>query len=106
MTNKEKLEIIDKKLDELFEFLNKNVAIDLLLNDYKQLTQAIHNLNNLETLKINVLSDYEKEEENKQTLITPSTTYICPKCKKEVIVYGKFLSGMCYDCNHKLVKKK
>jgi hypothetical protein len=66
MTNKEKLEIIDKKLDELYWALNTEITKDLLLSDYRNLTQSIYNLestklllepieNNLEIEKIYIL---------------------------------------------------
>ena len=94
MTNKEKLEIINKKLEMLYEELND--LEDFTTDAQHNITQAIYNLESSKLLLEPI--------ENNLGLDKP-TTYMCPKCKKEVNVYGKLLSGMCYDCNHKLVKK-
>lgn len=118
MTNKEKLEIIDKRLNVLYVKLENLHASEV----QKNITQAIYNLEStkllLEPIE-NILDvknhhDYITEgcyiktikDKNAYGNILISDYYICPKCKKEVKVYGEFIDGQCLSCNQKLVKKE
>lgn len=103
MTNEEKLEIINKVLNVCYETINLNIHNNKLIpkeltTNFKDITQAIYNLESTRLLLEPIENNLFEEEK--------PTTYICPKCNKEVDVYGNFISGMCYDCNKKLVKKK
>lgn len=67
MTNKEKIEIIDKALNELYKILNNN-GVKIFISETKgananfpkDITQAIYNL---ETIKLGLLIEIKNEKE-------------------------------------------
>lgn len=122
MTNKEKLEIIDKKLEMLYEELDdlKNYTSDA----QKNITQAIYNLESTRLLLENdidfntqgqekidenlppfIEGTIEQIEEDDLLIEVKPTVYVCPVCKKEAIIYGDMIDGQCLKCNQKLIKK-
>ena len=89
MTNKEKLEIIDKQLNLWYKILEQETL------DYKAnvISQSIYNLESTKLL----LEPIEKEEHYE--------IYECPECHREQHIYGEFISGKCLYCNKDFVKK-
>lgn len=98
MTNKEKLEIIDKALDELYKILQNGVKIFVTeirgvnANFPKDITQSIYNL---EATKLLL-----------EPLPNLPTIYECCNCGKQIECYGEFIKGECLKCGCALVKKE
>lgn len=89
MTNKEKLEIIDKVLEMLYEELSdlENFTTDAQEN----ITQAIYNLESTKLLL--------------EPLSNTPTIYECVNCGKQIECYGEFVNDECLKCGHALIEK-
>lgn len=97
MTNKEKLEIIDKSLDKHYNTLgivanaDKEIISEDLARPLEKLTQSIYNLESTKLLL--------------EPISNSPTIYECCNCGKQIECYGEFIKGECLKCGYALVKK-
>lgn len=95
MTNKEKLEIIDKALNVCYETINidfhKMIPREKA-TDFKEITQAIYNLESTKLLL--------------EPISNTPTIYECANCGKQIECYGEFINGECLSCGYGFVKKE